>query len=348
MVVARQNRPLHGFTLVELLVVIAIIGILVALLLPAVQAAREAARRTHCMNNLKQLGLALINYHGARGSFPAGAIVDTDLPHNDGPVGKGGNCNGYNGRYNRYTRAPWTVMILPFLEQMPRYESFNLDAPFMGYHDINGPVSFCSRLFPSDNYEPQILRNNAFECPSDHNADVGNAISNYLGVQGGGDGTVCAQGSEICCSASDQSLIFGRLHFFNGIFWYNSETRFKDITDGASNVFMVGESRYMQLGGSDAPDCRATWASSGHTHGINSNPITLAATGVPINSLDTDPAVGPTWQLSTVLFGSHHPGGCQFAMGDGSVHFVSDDIDLVAYRSMGARDDELPVGGFSK
>ncbi len=138
----RFRRPLHGFTLVELLVVIAIIGILIALLLPAVQAAREAARRMHCANNLKQIGLALLNYESQHGVFPPGGVTKTTT------------CN-LSGSEADDSMAPWTVVILPFLEDMARYKEYDLRAAFAPTYRITGAT----------NYSKQFKPNAKFECP---------------------------------------------------------------------------------------------------------------------------------------------------------------------------------------
>ena len=345
-------RDHAGFTLVELLVVIAIIGILVALLLPAVQSAREAGRRLQCANNLKQFGLAMHNYHSVKGQLPPGTIAQ-GTPGGRAP--------------SRNSRPEWPYLIVHLFGYFER--------PILSeiVDDLLGRPHLTPWQANSANDWPAAIVNagvSEFQCPSDGRGGAliaagnnplsgviyaNNTVplfkSNYLGLFTGESADTVNLDIMLQPGYSNSlpdNALTRELRRRRTVFGVNRTTAFKDITDGSSNVFMVGETRYMQLRGSDAPDCVATWASSAWTHGVNSHPITLAATGVPINSLDTDPDTGPTWQLSTVLFGSHHPGGCHFAMGDASVHFVSDNIDLVAYRSLGVRDDELPVGGFSQ
>src|SRR5688572_18495143 len=142
---SRDQRRRIGFTLIELLVVIAIIAILIALLLPAVQQAREAARRTQCKNNLKQMGLALHNYHDAFNMFPPGHVYDGFADTNvRSPTNGGGNdcvAAGALASNATYVRAPWTVQILPYIDQAPLYNQFQMHMPFFGRVDHQNPPS---------------------------------------------------------------------------------------------------------------------------------------------------------------------------------------------------------------
>lgn len=211
----------NGFTLVELLVVIAIIGILVGLLLPAVQSAREAARRTQCMNNLRQIGMALHNYESAYKRLPAGWIANRP----DGEPGWG-----------------WAVALLPFMEQSPVYNQLDVRL------DIEHPKNFLlikqvipTFICPSDINGPTFEIGAAEEEHEDHeegevhNVDEGPKLfemakSNYVGVFGT---------TEI-----EDSPFQG-----NGAFFGNSRIRFRDFTDGLSQTMIVGE-RCSRLGGS--------------------------------------------------------------------------------------------------
>ncbi len=316
-----QPQRSVGFTLVELLVVITIIGILIALLLPAVQSAREAARRMQCGNNLKQIGLALHNYQAALGSFPPGGVSDIALETSNP------NWCLVNAQINQ---APWTVLILPYLEESSRFDQFVLESKFKSTADqaTNG-----------DNDAEYARANNRYQCPSDPNSrsDVPNL--NYFGVQGGG-----APGSQSCGNSAGT-----RVYYHKGVLFHNSATRFRNITDGSASVFLVGESKYCQLAGGIASQASVyvSWAASNKLSPAVPLPCSQSAAVQPINGSPDNPARDNTLHTQSLFFGSQHPGGCNFAMSDGSVHFVGESIDLLLYRHLAVRDDGLPVGGFT-
>ncbi|MCA9154793.1 MAG: DUF1559 domain-containing protein [Planctomycetales bacterium] len=291
-----NRRP--AFTLVELLVVIAIIGVLVAMLLPAVQSAREAARRTQCKNNMKQIILAIHNYHDTLRIFPPGYISN-----NPGTNSSWCRSGGVQG-------APWTVLILPYAEQNNLYDQFDFNVPFQATSNQMAPPN-SSIIVPLDMYT----------CPSDVRFSSNKLLNSYFGVQGGGATPTCGNSS---CSAANE-----RASYVTGMLFGGSTLGFRDALDGTSNIFMVGESRYGN----------AAWGASAKQDSC-SYPRNLAGCQDPINLYPNQGV------HDTRGFSSYHPGGCNFAMVDGSVHFVSETIDLATYRQLGRRDDGLPVGGF--
>ncbi len=311
----------RGFTLVELLVAIAVIAVLIALLLPAVQQAREAARRTQCRNNLKQFGLALHNYHDRYGSFPPGAVTRRGSSAMS-------NCQ-IGGQANIDSFAPWAVLLLPDLDPTPLYNRYQTQLPFAGLIHPAAPAA----------NEPEQRRGlGIYQCPSDPNATPANALTNYFGVQGGGDSPDCAGSGPYA----------GRVFFYNGLFQNNSRVRVADVIDGASNTFAIGETIYLQLAGG-GPDYFGAWGSSIWTVGTgpgdqSSLPVTLAAAMLPINSVDLDPATAWTVEHQSRTFGSRHVGGCHFLLVDGSARFFSENMDPYVYRQLAARNDGKPLG----
>ncbi len=271
----RQDR--NGFTLVELLVVIAIIGILIALLLPAVQAAREAARRVTCTNNLTQLILAVQSYEGAYGVYPAGTVAE------DGPV-----LNVAAGKHHN-----WLIRILPYLEETNTYNhvDFNVDV----YHENNAPVARIH--IPSA------------QCASDPGVPAEINYSSYAGLH---------HDLEAPIDVDD-----------HGVFFLNSEITYEDISDGSSQTIFIGEKI--------TENSDFGWMSGTRA--------TLRNTGTPINGTvnlndrfrtDVQEQISPT---KVGGFGSYHPGGTNFAFGDGHVEFLSENIDIHTYQQLGHRSD---------
>jgi len=227
--------------------------------------------------------------------------------------------------------ASWTVVILPFLEDTARYNEYDLDGTFAPTYRITGAT----------NYSKQFKPNAKFECPSDSRNGRGSPNNNYFGCQGGGETPECTSGGYPY-----------RKFFNNGMLYANSKVRFSSLQDGSSCTVMVGESRYLmtkedvEMGIAGDHDKWMSWDSASARAtpgGSESILIGLAATNNPINGFS-----GSSWRwvAMTSAFSSHHPGGCHFLLADGSVHFVSDDIDLDVYRSTGIIDDGGPVGGF--
>lgn len=292
----------RGFTLIELLVVIAIIAVLVALLLPAVQQAREAARRSQCRNQLKQIGLALSNYESNYTVFPPGYVSNR-------PAISGSStwCTSGGMQY-----APWHVLVLPFMDLEPLHQQFNFNVVFQ---DPSNQMAA-----PNDAVVRYV---GSYQCPSDKDLGSQPTWTSYVGVQGGGANPEC---SSTGCSPAGQ-----RAFWSNGILFAGSKIKMRDLTDGASNIFIVGESRYTG----------AAWGASAKQDGCG-YARNMAGTCDQIN-LYTNRGLHETRGFS-----SYHVGGCQVAMADGSTRFLSDNIDLAAYRSLGVRDDGLPDGGIQE
>lgn len=331
-----MRRRLPGFTLIELLVVIAIIAVLVALLLPAVQQTREAARRTQCKNHMKQIGLALHNYHDSHGKFPIGA-----------GYGLSNYAASTGGINNAPRRAPWTVLILPYLDQANLYSQFDFSDRFKGCYNEEPTTG--------KNHTASLTPVPAYHCPS-FNSPNDVLRTNYFGVMGGGADR----------AAWAHSTSKGRAFWDNGVLYINSKVALRDITDGSSNTIVVGETKY-QLG-PKAPNGanRYGWASTirGDT---NTNGGTLAAvTDVKINEWNGDGneqdtsftannaankrgtvnGVDAEQNLQGRAFSSFHSGGCHFTFVDGSVRFVSENVSMTTLQYLAIRNDGQVVGEY--
>lgn len=347
-------RNARGFTLVELLVVIAIIGILIALLLPAVQAAREAARRMSCSNNLKQLTLALHNFHDSHREFPVGSPTKT--------------CPGYEHIRAWHYRWGPLAMLTPYMEQFNVYKSLNLDVPLYGHTGSSFGGGY--GVHP-DNQIPVSQEIGMFYCPSDRGERIETEFgaTNYMTCWGRGAPT--STGTAVY----DTDGLFNRTH----------AARFADVTDGTSHTAAFSESllpaegfysetplltlptftltqqnkdvvmvnassrgdpslteefctRFGQpvardtLRGRRWVDGFVWYTAYYHWWGPNS-PIPDCAKSRPLRSL---------WQMAR----SRHPGGVNVGFVDGSVHFVSETVDLDTWRALGSRNGGEAAGQF--
>jgi prepilin-type N-terminal cleavage/methylation domain-containing protein/prepilin-type processing-associated H-X9-DG protein len=316
----RQSNPRTGFTLVELLVVIAIIGVLVALLLPAVQAAREAARRSQCQNNLKQIGMAILNYESANGDLPPGSEVKV-------PDYCTSDCRG----------------IPMFITMMPYFEQGILPAILHERLNARGSNGWAWVLIASDTDGVGASRIDTYVCPSTANWGDISPRRDYAGVVGGA-GDAAARHPRAPDDLKQPKLISYRGRVFtNGLFNMGTVISLRNVTDGTSHTLAVGESvsptRFgMGSGyGTDEGGPGAWWHGgssaqefatnfSGHSIGRF-----LLSTFKPINSQVTDPQVRPE-QTNDACFSSDHPGGAQFVFVDGHVGFMQESIDYDLYQ----------------
>lgn len=352
-----------GFTLIELLVVIAIIALLIALLLPAVQQAREAARRTQCRNNMRQIGIALHNYHEKVNTFPCGYMGQT------GPTGPS------QGVLASYSGWGWMAMLLPEFDQSSLYNrmtSTSVNPSFSG-----GLITIFTSPITSGTIETVIP---GFRCPSDVGdptmSSTDNGVggspfpvyygrSNYFGVCGTDPAWISATapynpspnmvapgfalGTMPYYSGSTlqtyQLTLSVYAEDFGGTFGVNSKVGLSKITDGSSNVIIVGE-RYspLQVNG-EANNTKwfgpGTWvgAPNNHYHGPT---MIMGEATFPINYNFNSGSPRP----QSTGFGSLHTGGCHFLMGDGAVRFLSESMDVTVLRQLSRVADGAAVSGY--
>ena len=300
-----RKRLVGGFTLVELLVVIAIIGILIALLLPAVQSAREAARRLQCQNNLKQLGLALHSYAAATGSLPPAVIVGNPNNHVGDIWGEAAGGPGHHG-------TSWMLQILPYLEMRTLYDRWDFQT------SVSGNAEVAQRDIAM------------FYCPSRRSGirsrDV--EFQTFQGwTSGGTDYGACIGSGNAFVDDNDQDQQHPCPHFvtntwyigtFNdgcslGLFSPFNAVKIDHIKDGTSSTLMTGE--LQRLNGTESgryTECQRT------THD-----------GWALGGVSTlfDVQFGAINNVHYEHPGSEHPGGAQFGMADGSVCFISENVD---------------------
>ncbi len=335
---SRTRSSRAGFTLIELLVVIAIIAVLIALLLPAVQQAREAARRTQCKNNLKQTGLALHNYLDVHSTFPLGSF------------GSGA-----------YGTSFWSG-LLPYVDQAPLYNQLNFNGPCVSFP--YGPVPWCAGGSVTNGTVLNGLTFKFMSCPSNPqkslsqplgNATMGVAIADYAGIAGvvGNFGTYVDTRSY----QDANGPLYGNVNL-GGFFAVNTITRIRDMSDGTTNVIAVGEQSDIVRDVNGTPfDARASGGNSNlgffwgpgnlsntspdRQNGITSITLPVGTKKFPLanNANPGNFNGGDNTPIQSV-----HVGGAHVLLGDGSTRFISDNVDFTLFRCLAVRDDGQVVG----
>jgi prepilin-type N-terminal cleavage/methylation domain-containing protein/prepilin-type processing-associated H-X9-DG protein len=327
----RPRRQRQAFTLIELIVVIAIIAVAVGLLLPAVQRVRESGIRLVCTNNLKQIGLAMHNYHDAQGSFPPGFVYTVPppkVPHGGGSPG--GGDGGHGSVYDRPPLPPfapledpgfgWATLILPYMEQQSLANQF----------DYRFPVESFTNLEPREQMLPSYV------CPADSSAGVFE-VTNDLnrGV------ALAASCSYAACFGT-----FGNLGVSpdngNGVFYRNSKIRASDIQDGTSDTILVGER--------SGTFALAPWV------GVMTGGTVRTTPGAPVYTSIVEPA--PAMALARVAkrslnnpycepydFFTPHPNVCHFLFADGAVRGLALTIDITVLQALATRNGGEIVSG---
>jgi prepilin-type processing-associated H-X9-DG protein/prepilin-type N-terminal cleavage/methylation domain-containing protein len=310
----RQHLNRHrrfAFTLVELLVVITVIGILIALLMPALQQAREAGRRTKCANNLKQIGLAMHNYHDSHRSFPPGYMIIVD---------------GWNRDIDLDEQWGWPVFLLPFMEEEALYNELEVMRfklvqafayiPSLDNIDIRRKLDLGRRKL------------DFYRCPSDSTEDL---LPQQIRDFDNGNGVdVLIKSATVDSYRPATSNYIGMAGYFRrawdfpntGIFYGRSEVSFEDIADGTSNVIAVGER--------DKRCSSGTWLGVSDPWGINSDNGIWYVEGIVSEKLNN-----PLWVRCQRGFGSTHRNGANFLFCDGSARLINDGIDSRPYTLFG-------------
>jgi prepilin-type N-terminal cleavage/methylation domain-containing protein len=334
------GRP--AFTLVELLVVIAIIGILVALLLPAVQAAREAARRTQCMNKMHQIGIALQNYHDVKKHFPPGLSDELNTVYATGAVVT--PTPPY-----QYTTQGYISYILPYMELANLYTKFSLKVSWADEPNYTFGLNTPLTDFRCPTYD-QIQATFTAQPGDDDTEQKTNLMPHYQGNMGARPKNACppttqpypdntytgwVNPNKTSCGDGNFTGGFG-ISATNGIMFPTSKVNMKDVTDGTSHTFIVGESSW------DTGPQRIWMVGGGSRTNLDTFVYTSKNVYWPLNTacryakID-NPGRPCPYANNDVSFGSNHRGGCFFAMCDGSVQFVNENIQLEILKALASR-----------
>ncbi|QDU37340.1 Type II secretion system protein G precursor [Maioricimonas rarisocia] len=319
----QRRMPHRGFTLIELLVVIAIIAILMALLLPAVQQAREAARRSQCKNNLKQIGLAIHNYHDTHSVFPLGSWGMTD--------------------WNMKNCTNWRTMILPMVDQSPVYNQLDFEAGNFAANSYAG------------NEVLKGLRVDVFLCPSSTNEvfdNTENTWSNperglnhqYVGIQGAAPPV---PGPDKGYRDCNHGWSCG-----NGMLAPNETLRMRDALDGSSNTIIVAEQSGLTNGRNLTANYYGGWHGARNFSRVTGSSCTdlwqAGSTCVRFapNSDIVQTGANETKYRNNTIINSEHEGGLQILLTDGSVRFLSENLDFMTLKRLCIRYDGEPISAF--
>lgn len=326
-----MNRKIEtrtGFTLVELLVVIAIIGVLIALLLPAVQQAREAARRSQCVNHLKQLGLAMHNYESTFGKFPYGHQTEVSG--------------------NTHRRDTWFHRILPFLEQKALSDAYEADPGEYVMHVVNSIKG------------AEVI---TLTCPSDPNSPGHGGGGDSVGFQtnfglnaGPGTYTITTTTTPATINVTNGNVTGTDP---GGMFYRESKTTFRDCTDGSSNTLLASEGIVRRSNVSAFGELGGNWGGAPHgsfgfsvaetpntsvpdrVYSCSATSVPGAPNDAPCENGNADGLSG-RWNYAR----SYHPGGVNAVMVDGSVHFFAETINRQTWLKLGLRGDGQVVGEY--
>ena len=365
--VGKRSRFGHrAFTLIELLVVIAIIAVLIALLLPAVQQAREAARRTQCKNNLKQLGLASFNYESTFGQFPAAIYLTSVQGSTLNSLGEGSYNNSPATAKDDANIHVWTEMLLPYMDQGPLYNAINFSIPMAFGSATGGPVNFSSggglNYTTAQNFA--VIANKAipgFICPS--TARSGNIVSylddyingSFSSVQYWHVGGVSDYSAfDVCGSTRNYGPSGDRTWFDADATPGNEGTKISMVTDGTSNTIMVMEvaNRNREwamgkiIGPSNQNSGNPSAASGDCWYGFEIGYMCFRAKAP--GSTKASNTNGPCLINCNNQFGAYsfHTGGAHALMGDGTVRFLSQNVDAGTMHALMCINDGAPVGDF--
>ncbi len=317
---AGHPRNRRGFTLIELLVVIAIIAVLIGLLLPAVQKVREASARAKCANNLKQSGLAIHAYAEANGVIPPDATL----------VNYSWAADSVEPGPNTWT---WIARSLPYIEQDNLAKAYNIPNGTLGNAQAGIATIIPTLLCPSDGSESSLT---ATDWPNI--AGITMALTNYQGCSGSNWGYNSGSTFATAFPISDPYAATGvnpedGLDHGNGMFYRtdgNRPLRLTDITDGLSNTFMLGENIHSY---------------NQHTGGWAYPNYVIGTCAIPLNYND-GPASGYSDWPNRYSFHSLHQSGANFCFADGTVHFISEDINLTTYRALSTIRGNDPIGSY--